>query len=46
MDVCAAGILSGRSALQHDDLEAMTRAVSMIVHEGLNVEQAMTESGR
>lgn len=45
MESGAAGISMGRSVFQHDDPEAMTRAVSMIVHEELDVEQAMAQTG-
>jgi len=43
MDAGARGVSMGRNIFQQDDVEAMTSAVSRIVHDGETVEQAMTE---
>jgi DhnA family fructose-bisphosphate aldolase class Ia len=41
MDAGAAGICAGRNLWGREDMEAMTRAVCAIVHDGASVEQAM-----
>lgn len=41
MDAGAAGVSMGRTVFQHDDPEAMTRAVSGVVHDDLEVAQAL-----
>jgi len=46
MDVGARGIAMGRNVFQHDDVEAMTRAVSRVVHDGASVDEALTEVDR
>ncbi|MFB6303186.1 MAG: 2-amino-3,7-dideoxy-D-threo-hept-6-ulosonate synthase [Haloferacaceae archaeon] len=40
MDMGAAGVSMGRSIFQHEDPEAITRAVAGIVHDGLDVDAA------
>jgi fructose-bisphosphate aldolase/2-amino-3,7-dideoxy-D-threo-hept-6-ulosonate synthase len=35
----------GRSVFQHDDPEAITRAVSAVVHEGSSAVDALREAG-
>ncbi|PSQ06991.1 fructose-bisphosphate aldolase [Halobacteriales archaeon QS_6_71_20] len=45
MDAGAAGVSMGRTIFQHDDPEAMTRAVSGVVHEDADAEDALTASG-
>jgi fructose-bisphosphate aldolase/2-amino-3,7-dideoxy-D-threo-hept-6-ulosonate synthase len=35
----------GRTIFQHDDPEAMTRAVSLVVHEDADPDEALRESG-
>lgn len=44
MDVGARGVAMGRNVFQQDDVAAMTRAVSLIVHEGASVEDAIEDS--
>jgi len=41
MDAGAAGVSMGRSIFQHDDPEAITRAVSAVVHDDDSVEAAL-----
>lgn len=43
MDAGARGVSMGRNIFQQDDIEAMTSAVSRIVHDGETVEKAMRE---
>jgi fructose-bisphosphate aldolase/2-amino-3,7-dideoxy-D-threo-hept-6-ulosonate synthase len=43
MDVGARGVAMGRNVFQQDDVEAMTRAVSRVVHDGAPVEEALSE---
>jgi fructose-bisphosphate aldolase/2-amino-3,7-dideoxy-D-threo-hept-6-ulosonate synthase len=45
MDAGAAGVSMGRSIFQHDDPEAITRAVSSVVHDGASAEDALREAG-
>jgi fructose-bisphosphate aldolase/2-amino-3,7-dideoxy-D-threo-hept-6-ulosonate synthase len=45
MDAGAAGVSMGRSIFQHDDPEAIARAVSAVVHEGYSAEDALDEAG-
>ena len=45
MDAGAAGVSMGRTVFQHDDPEAMTRAVSGVVHDDLSVEEALDRAG-
>ncbi|WP_115865615.1 2-amino-3,7-dideoxy-D-threo-hept-6-ulosonate synthase [Halorussus litoreus] len=45
MDAGAAGVSIGRSVFQHDDPEAITRAVSAVVHDGESAEDALREAG-
>jgi len=43
MDAGARGVAMGRNVFQQEDVEAMTRAVSRVVHDGESVEEAMSE---
>jgi len=45
MDAGAAGVSMGRSVFQHDDPEAITRAVTSVVHDGDEAEDALQEAG-
>jgi len=45
MDGGAAGVSMGRSIFQHDDPEAITRAVSAVVHDDQTVEDALHAAG-
>ncbi|MFC4549067.1 MULTISPECIES: 2-amino-3,7-dideoxy-D-threo-hept-6-ulosonate synthase [Halorussus] len=45
MDAGAAGVSMGRSVFQHDDPEAIARAVSAVVHEGYSADEALREAG-
>jgi fructose-bisphosphate aldolase/2-amino-3,7-dideoxy-D-threo-hept-6-ulosonate synthase len=45
MDAGAAGVSMGRSIFQHDDPEAITRAVSTVVHDGASAEDALRQAG-
>ncbi|WP_135829346.1 2-amino-3,7-dideoxy-D-threo-hept-6-ulosonate synthase [Halorussus halobius] len=45
MDAGAAGVSIGRSVFQHDDPEAITRAVSAVVHDGSAADEALREAG-
>lgn len=45
MDAGAAGVSMGRSIFQHDTPEAMTQAVSAVVHDDLDVDRACTRAG-
>jgi fructose-bisphosphate aldolase/2-amino-3,7-dideoxy-D-threo-hept-6-ulosonate synthase len=45
MDAGAAGVSMGRSVFQHDDPEAITRAVSAVVHDGRSAEDALRDAG-
>jgi fructose-bisphosphate aldolase/2-amino-3,7-dideoxy-D-threo-hept-6-ulosonate synthase len=45
MDGGAAGVSMGRSIFQHDDPEAITRAVSAVVHDDEDAESALREAG-
>ncbi|WP_049922790.1 2-amino-3,7-dideoxy-D-threo-hept-6-ulosonate synthase [Halopiger djelfimassiliensis] len=44
MDAGGAGVSMGRSIFQHEDPEAITRAVSGVVHDDLSVDDALTEA--
>ncbi len=41
----AAGVSMGRSIFQHEDPEAITRAVTAVVHDNASIEEAIGESG-
>ena len=45
MDAGAAGVSMGRSIFQHDDPEAITRAVSAIIHDGATAADAIEAAG-
>ena len=45
MDAGAAGVSMGRTIFQHDDPEAMTAAVSAVVHDDTDAEDALSTSG-
>jgi fructose-bisphosphate aldolase/2-amino-3,7-dideoxy-D-threo-hept-6-ulosonate synthase len=45
MDAGAAGVSMGRSIFQHDDPEAITRAVSAIIHDDAAVADAVDAAG-
>jgi fructose-bisphosphate aldolase/2-amino-3,7-dideoxy-D-threo-hept-6-ulosonate synthase len=45
MDGGGAGVSMGRTIFQHDDPEAITRAVSAVVHEDASAEDALAEAG-
>ncbi len=45
MDAGAAGVSMGRTVFQHDDPEAMTRAVAAVVHDDLGAEDALERAG-
>ena len=45
MDGGAAGVSMGRSIFQHDDPEAIARAVSAVVHDDRDVEDALRAAG-
>jgi fructose-bisphosphate aldolase/2-amino-3,7-dideoxy-D-threo-hept-6-ulosonate synthase len=45
MDAGAAGVSMGRSIFQHGDPEAITRAVSAVVHDGAAVDDALRDAG-
>jgi fructose-bisphosphate aldolase/2-amino-3,7-dideoxy-D-threo-hept-6-ulosonate synthase len=45
MDAGGAGVSMGRSVFQHDDPEAIARAVSGVVHDDLPVEESLREAG-
>lgn len=45
MDAGAGGVSMGRSIFQHDDPEAITRAIAAVIHDDASVEQAIEESG-
>jgi fructose-bisphosphate aldolase/2-amino-3,7-dideoxy-D-threo-hept-6-ulosonate synthase len=45
MDAGAAGVSMGRSVFQHDDPEAMTRAVASVVHEDHSADEALEVGG-
>ncbi|MFB6166346.1 MAG: 2-amino-3,7-dideoxy-D-threo-hept-6-ulosonate synthase [Haloarculaceae archaeon] len=45
MDAGAAGVSMGRSIFQHEDPEAITQAVSAVVHDDAGAEQAAREAG-
>jgi len=45
MDAGAAGVSMGRSIFQHEQPEAITRAVSAVVHEGRDAEAALRAAG-
>ncbi|MCH7661377.1 MAG: class I fructose-bisphosphate aldolase family protein [Euryarchaeota archaeon] len=44
-DAGGAGISMGRSIFQHDDPEAITSAVSAVIHEDASVDEALDEAG-
>jgi len=44
-DAGAAGVSMGRSIFQHEDPEAITRAVTAVVHDDASIEEAIGESG-
>lgn len=45
MDAGAAGVSMGRTIFQHENPEAITRAVSGIVHEDLTADEALRKAG-
>ena len=45
MDAGAAGVSMGRSIFQHDDPEAITRAVASVIHEDVSTEDALERAG-
>ena len=45
VDAGAAGVSMGRTIFQHDEPEAMTAAVSAVVHEDADAEDALSASG-
>jgi fructose-bisphosphate aldolase/2-amino-3,7-dideoxy-D-threo-hept-6-ulosonate synthase len=45
VDAGSAGISMGRSIFQHDDPEAITRAVAAVIHENASVDEAVEKSG-
>jgi len=45
MDAGGAGVSMGRSVFQHDDPEAIARAVSGVVHRDRSAEEALREAG-
>ncbi len=45
MDAGAAGVSMGRSIFQHEDPEAITRAVSAVVHDDHDAEDALSAAG-
>jgi fructose-bisphosphate aldolase/2-amino-3,7-dideoxy-D-threo-hept-6-ulosonate synthase len=45
MDAGAAGVSMGRTVFQHEDPEAMTRAVRLVVHDDADAETALREAG-
>ena len=45
MDAGAAGVSMGRSIFQHDDPEAITRAVSAVVHDDASAADAVERAG-
>ena len=45
MDAGAAGVSMGRTVFQHDDPEAMTRAVVAVVHDGATPDEALRVAG-
>jgi fructose-bisphosphate aldolase/2-amino-3,7-dideoxy-D-threo-hept-6-ulosonate synthase len=45
MDAGAAGVSMGRSIFQHDDPEAITRAVAAVIHDDATSDEAIRKSG-
>ncbi len=45
MDAGAAGVSMGRSIFQHEEPEAITRAVATVIHEGASASEALAEAG-
>ncbi|MFC4360104.1 2-amino-3,7-dideoxy-D-threo-hept-6-ulosonate synthase [Halobium salinum] len=45
MDAGAAGVSMGRSIFQHEDPEAIARAVAAVVHDDRSVEEALSTAG-
>jgi fructose-bisphosphate aldolase/2-amino-3,7-dideoxy-D-threo-hept-6-ulosonate synthase len=45
IDAGAAGVSMGRTVFQHDDPEAITRAVAGVVHDDLDADEALREAG-
>ena len=45
VDAGAAGVSMGRSIFQHDDPEAITRAVAAVIHEDAGAEEALRDAG-
>jgi fructose-bisphosphate aldolase/2-amino-3,7-dideoxy-D-threo-hept-6-ulosonate synthase len=45
MDGGAAGVSMGRSIFQHDDPEAIARAVSAVIHDDVDAEEALSVAG-
>ncbi|MFW5930067.1 MAG: 2-amino-3,7-dideoxy-D-threo-hept-6-ulosonate synthase, partial [Halobacteriota archaeon] len=44
IDVGARGVAMGRNVFQQDDVRGMTRALSLVVHEGASVDDALEEA--
>lgn len=45
MDAGAAGVSMGRSIFQHEDPEAIARAVAGVIHDDLDADEALDEAG-
>jgi len=45
VDAGGAGVSMGRAIFQHDDPEAITRAVSAVLHDDASVEEALDRAG-
>lgn len=45
MDAGAAGVSMGRSIFQHENPEAITRAVSAVIHDDADVDTALERAG-
>jgi fructose-bisphosphate aldolase/2-amino-3,7-dideoxy-D-threo-hept-6-ulosonate synthase len=45
MDGGAVGVSMGRSIFQHEDPEAITRAVSAVIHDDASAEVALERAG-
>jgi len=45
MDAGAAGVSMGRSIFQHEQPEAITRAVSAVIHDDMDAEDALVAAG-
>jgi len=45
MDAGADGISMGRSIFQHEDPEAISRAISAVIHDDAGVDEALDRAG-